>query len=314
MNYRRLGESGLKVSAVSLGSWLTYGNAVEDKAARECVFAALDAGVNFFDTADVYAKGAAETFLGKALQSVRRDELVLGTKVFGKMSDDVNDRGLSRKHIMASCEHSLRRLKVEAIDLYQCHRYDPETPLPEVVRAMDDLIRQGKILYWGTSCWTAAQLREACEVADRLLAPRPVSNQPPYSLLDRAIEEEVLPTSRELGIGQVVYSPLAQGILSGKYRGGKIPSDSRLADDTLNRGMKDKLSGENEARVEALAAIAGGLGIPLAQLALAWCLRDEGVSSVISGASRPEQVRQNVAAAETELSEDVRAELEGVFA
>ena len=314
MNYRRLGESGLKVSAVSLGSWLTYGNAVEDKAARECVFAALDAGVNFFDTADVYAKGAAETFLGKALQSVRRDELVLGTKVFGKMSDDVNDRGLSRKHIMASCEHSLRRLKVEVIDLYQCHRYDPETPLPEVVRAMDDLIRQGKVLYWGVSCWTAAELREACEVADRLLAPRPVSNQPPYSLLDRAIEEEVLPTSRELGIGQVVYSPLAQGILSGKYRGGKIPSDSRLADDTLNRGMKDKLSGENEARVEALAAIAGGLGIPLAQLALAWCLRDEGVSSVISGASRPEQVRQNVAAAETELSEDVRAELEGVFA
>ena len=314
MNYRRLGESGLKVSAVSLGSWLTYGNAVEDKAARECVFAALDAGVNFFDTADVYAKGAAESFLGKALQSVRREELVLGTKVFGKMSDDVNDRGLSRKHIMASCEHSLRRLKVEAIDLYQCHRYDPETPLPEVVRAMDDLIRQGKILYWGTSCWTAAQLREACEVADRLLAPRPVSNQPPDSLLDRAIEEEVLPTSRELGIGQVVYSPLAQGILSGKYRGGKIPSDSRLADDTLNRGMKDKLSGENEARVEALAAIAGGLGIPLAQLALAWCLRDEGVSSVISGASRPEQVRQNVAAAETELSEDVRAKIEAVFA
>ena len=314
MNYRRLGESGLKVSAVSLGSWLTYGNAVEDKAARECVFAALDAGVNFFDTADVYAKGAAESFLGKALQSVRREELVLGTKVFGKMSDDVNDRGLSRKHIMASCEHSLRRLKVEAIDLYQCHRYDPETPLPEVVRAMDDLIRQGKVLYWGVSCWTAAELREACEVADRLLAPRPVSNQPPYSLLDRAIEEEVLPTSRELGIGQVVYSPLAQGILSGKYRGGKIPSDSRLADDTLNRGMKDKLSGENEARVEALAAIAGGLGIPLAQLALAWCLRDEGVSSVISGASRPEQVRQNVAAAETELSEDVRAKIEAVFA
>ncbi len=314
MKYRRLGESGLKVSAVSLGSWLTYGNAVEDKAARECVFAAFDAGVNFFDTADVYAKGAAETFLGKALQSVRREELVLGTKVFGKMSDDVNDRGLSRKHIMASCEHSLRRLKVEVIDLYQCHRYDPETPLPEVVRAMDDLIRQGKVLYWGVSCWTAEELREACEVADRLLAPRPISNQPPYSLLDRGIEAEVLPASRALGIGQVVYSPLAQGILSGKYRGGKIPGDSRLADDSLNRGMKDKLSDENEARVEALAGIAGELGIPLAQLALAWCLRDEGVSSVICGASRPEQVRQNVAAAETELSDEVLAKIEAVFA
>lgn len=305
MKYRRLGESGLKVSAVSLGSWLTFGNAVENARGRECVRAALDAGVNFFDTADVYAKGAAESFLGGALAAIPRKELVIGTKVFGKMSDAVNDAGLSRKHIMESCEASLRRLKVDYLDLYQCHRHDPDTPMAEVVRAMDDLIRQGKILYWGVSCWSPEQLSEACETADRLLAPRPVSNQPPYSMLQREIEAEVLPTSQRLGIGQVVFSPLAQGILTGKYLDGAIPADSRLADDSLNRFMKDRVTEANHAKVKALSAIARELEVPLATLALAWCLRQVGVSSVIMGATKPEQVRANCAAADLELSEEV---------
>lgn len=314
MHYRRLGESGLKVSVVSLGSWLTFGNAVDDKPARECVFAALEAGVNYFDTADVYARGAAEQFLGRALKGTRREELVLGTKVFGRMSDDVNDAGLSRKHVFESVERSLRRLETEYIDLYQCHRYDPDTPLPEVVRAMDDLIRQGKVLYWGVSCWTAAQLREACEVADRLRAPRPISNQPPYNLLQREIEAEVLPTSKELGLGQLVYSPLAQGVLTGKYLGGAVPPESRLADDKLNKFMKDLLGAEHQARVEALRGIAAELGVALPALALAWCLRDPGVSSVITGSTRPEQVRANLAAAELVLSAETLARIEAVLA
>lgn len=313
MKYRRLGESGLKISTVSLGSWLTYGNAVESARGRECVRAAFDAGVNFFDTADVYAKGAAESFLGVALAAIPRNELVIGTKVFGKMSEAVNDAGLSRKHIMESCEHSMRRLKVDYIDLYQCHRHDPDTPMAEVVRAMDDLIRQGKILYWGVSCWSPDQLLDACETADRMHAPRPISNQPPYSLLQREIEDEVLPASQELGIGQVVFSPLAQGILTGKYLDGAIPADSRLANDSLNRFMKDRVTEANHAKVKALLEVAQELETPLATLALAWCLRQEGVSSVIMGATKPEQVRANCAAADLELSEEVLARIENIL-
>ena len=312
MKYRRLGESGLKISTVSLGSWLTYGNAVESVRGRECVRAAFDAGVNFFDTADVYAKGAAESFLGVALAAFPRNELVIGTKVFGKMSEAVNDAGLSRKHIMESCEHSLRRLKVSYLDLYQCHRHDPDTPMAEVVRAMDDLIRQGKVLYWGVSCWSPEQLLEACETADRMHAPRPISNQPPYSLLQREIEADVLPASLELGIGQVVFSPLAQGILSGKYLDGAIPADSRLANDTLNRFMKDRVTEANHAKVKALLELANELEAPLASLALAWCLSRAGISSVIMGATKPEQVRANCAAADLELSEEVLARIETV--
>lgn len=312
MKYRRLGESGLKISSVSLGSWLTYGNAVESAAGRECVRAAFDAGVNFFDTADVYAKGAAESFLGVALAAYPRNELVIGTKVFGKMSEAVNDSGLSRKHIMESCDHSLRRLKVDYVDLYQCHRHDPDTPMTEVVRAMDDLIRQGKVLYWGVSCWNPDQLLDACETADRMHAPRPISNQPPYSFLQREIEEEVIPASKELGIGQVVFSPLAQGILTGKYLDGAIPADSRLADDKLNRFMKDRVTEANLERVKALQTIALELDTPLASLALAWCLRDEGVNSVIMGATKPEQVRTNCLAADLELSDEILARINAI--
>ncbi|RMG16099.1 MAG: aldo/keto reductase [Planctomycetota bacterium] len=314
MRYRRLGASGVKVSAVGLGSWLTYGTAVEEETARDCVRVAFESGVNFFDTADVYAKGAAEEFLGRALSDFRREDLVVATKVFGAMSDGVNDRGLSRKHIMESCAASLRRLRLETIDLYQCHRYDPEVSLPEVVRAMDDLIRQGKVLYWGVSEWSAEQIRAACEVARDLRAPPPVSNQPLYNMLERGLEDEVLGACKELGVGQVVYSPLAQGLLTGKYQGGRVPAGSRLANDQTNRFMKRRVTAENLARVERVLGIARELGVAPATLALAWCLRDENVASVITGATQTAQVRENVAAADLELSDEVLARIDDALA
>lgn len=310
MQYRRLGRSGLKVSAVSLGSWLTYGNSVEDATARDCLRAAIEAGVNLLDTADVYADGQAEEVLGRLIRDHRRQDLVVATKVFFPMSEAPNDQGLSRKHVMESCEASLRRLGLDYLDLYQCHRHDPDTPLDELVRAMDDLIRQGKVLYWGVSEWTAEQLREVVGVARGLLACPPISNQPLYNALERDLEAEVLPTSVELGIGQVVFSPLAQGVLTGKYLGGAVPPGSRLANERLNAFMKRRLSADNLRKVEALAAIARELGVPVATLALAWCLRQPNVASVIVGASRPEQVRENVAAADLALSPAVLARIE----
>jgi voltage-dependent potassium channel beta subunit len=313
MKYTRLGASGLKVSRVALGSWLTYGNSVEEKAARECVHLARDLGVNLFDTADVYAKGAAEEFLGRALEGFPRHELVVATKVYGTMSDDVNDRGLSRKHVMESCAASLRRLKTDYVDLYQCHRYDPETPLEEVVRAMSDLITQGKVLYWGVSEWAPGQLRDACDVSDRLGAPRPISNQPLYNMLERGIEDEVIPTCEELGLGQVVFSPLCQGVLTGKYQGGRIPAGSRLSNDAINKFMKRRLTEANFARIDALGEVAGELKVPLATLALAWCLRRENVASVIMGATTPRQVRENCAAADLVLEEGVTERIEAIL-
>lgn len=310
MKYRNLGKSGLKVSAVSLGSWLTFGNSVEAEAGQECLRAAIDGGVNFIDTADIYARGAAEEFLGDALQEYRRQNIVLATKAFWPMSDDPNDRGLSRKHLMESCHASLKRLKTDYLDLYQCHRFDPETPVDEVVRAMDDLIRQGKVLYWGVSCWDAEQIQAATDIAEELLAHRPISNQPPYNLLQREIEAEVIPASVERGLGQVVFSPLAQGLLTGKYRGGEVPADSRLANDKLNRFMKERATEENFAKIDALAGIAEELSVPLATLALAWCLREANVASVIMGATKPAQVRANLAAAELELDDEVLARIE----
>lgn len=313
MEYQKLGRSGLKVSRVSLGSWLTYGNATEEGAARECVKLAFDSGINFFDTADIYAKGAAEEFLGDALKQFRRADLVIGTKVFATMSDDVNDRGLSRKHVMESCAASLVRLQTDTIDLYQCHRYDPDTPLEETVRAMGDLIRQGKVIYWGVSEWEPDQIRQACEIADGLHAPRPISNQPLYNMFERKIEAEVIPTCEELGLGQVVFSPLAQGLLTGKYQGGKVPSGSRLANDKTNKFMRRRLNEDSFARVDRLLEVAKGLGIPLAALALAWCLRQANVASVIMGATKQRQVRENVAAAEVALSAETLAELDGIL-
>jgi len=313
MQYVNLGDSGLKVSQIALGSWLTYGSAVEAKAAEACVKTALDAGIIFLDSADIYAFGRAEKVLGKALKGVHRPDYVLATKAFWPLSSNVNNRGLSRKHLFESVHASLERLRTDYIDLYQCHRYDEETPLEETVRAMGDLMTQGKILYWGVSCWTPAQIMDACHTADAVGCPRPISNQPQYSLLCRDIEQEVIPRCDSEGLGQVVWSPLAQGVLTGKYTGGKAPKGSRGADEKRNGFMQEHLQEDVLSRVDQLVVIAREVGVSPAQLALAWCLRSNSVASVIVGATRPEQVEDNSAAAELELDDHVLERLDELF-
>ena len=231
MESRRLGRSGLRVSEVVLGSWLTFGSSVDEHATRACVRAALDAGIHTFDTADVYALGKAEEVLGRALEGIPRKDLVLATKVFWPTGKGPNDKGLSRKHVVETLHASLARLKTDYVDVYQCHRFDPDVPLEETVRAMEDLVRAGKTLYWGVSVWTGAQIAEAIRIARALGGEGPIVNQPEFSLLDRRIEAEVLPVSRREGVGQWVFSPLAQGVLTGKYSGGARPAGTRGADD-----------------------------------------------------------------------------------
>ncbi|MBK6940080.1 MAG: aldo/keto reductase family protein [Planctomycetes bacterium] len=314
MKYRRLGSSGCKVSVLSLGSWLTFGSSVDDAGTERCVRAAVEAGINFFDTADIYAYGAAERSLGQALRPYRRQDYVLATKTFWPMSENVNDRGLSRKHLMEACEASLQRLHTDYVDLYQCHRFDPDTPTEEVVRAMEDLIRQGKVLYWGVSVWTAAQIAEACAIADRVLGYRPITNQPQYNLLDRSIEPEIMPAAAQRGMGQIVFCPLAQGLLTGKYADGSVPSESRAADEQRGGFLRPKLTERNLAASRTLVAEANQLGITPAQLALAWILRRGEVTSAIVGATRPEQITENAKAADLELPYDVLARLDTLTA
>jgi voltage-dependent potassium channel beta subunit len=317
MDYRRLGRAGVKVSEIAVGGWLTHGRTIGDDVTTAIVRRAFDLGVNFFDTADVYNQGEAEKALAKGVRGLRREDLFLATKCFFPMSDRPNDRGLSRKHIFESVHGSLRRLETDYLDLMQCHRFDPETPIEETVLAMDNLIRQGKVLYWGTSEWRAHQIVEACRVAERLNAHPPVSNQPSYSMLNRKIEAEILPACEANGIGQVCFSPLAQGVLTGKYEPGKAPpKGSRGADDKSNMFMGNVLTDDVLTRVQKLEAFAKEVGAPsLAAFALAWCLRLPGVSSVIVGASRPGQIEENVAASGLCFGDDVwkRAEalLEG---
>jgi voltage-dependent potassium channel beta subunit len=315
MRYRKLGAWGVKLSEIGLGSWLTYGGYVEDEQATACIQRAFELGVNFFDTANVYRRGAAEEVTGRALKAFRRDDYVLATKVYFPMGEGPNDRGLSRKHIMEQCHASLRRLDVDYIDLYQCHRPDEDTPLEETLRALDDLVTQGKVLYVGVSMWSAERIDEACRIQHKLNLDPIVSNQPEYSLLTRDIEEDVLPVSRQLGIGQVAYSPIAQGVLAGKYKPGEQPPPNTRAatpgdSDFMERFMRDDLL---EA-VQNLRPIAEELGITMAQLAIAWVLREPGVSSAIVGASRPEQVDENVAASGVELSPEVLARIDEVVA
>ncbi len=310
MQYRRLGSSGCKVSAVSLGSWLTYGESVHQDATNACVHAALDHGINLFDSADIYSGGAAERALARALDGVRRESYVLATKVFWPVAHGPNDRGLSRKHVIEGCHAALKRLQTDYIDLFQCHRFDVETPVDETVRAMEDLIRQGKILYWGTSLWSASQITWACSEADRRSAYRPVSNQPEYNLLEWSIEHEVIPTSHALGLGQIVYCPLAQGILTGKYKKGKIPSGSRADTEAGAQFVKPRLNDHNLAIADRVADLARKIDLTPAQLALAWVLRRCEVSSAIIGATRPEQVIEDVKAAEVVLDAGVVEQLE----
>ena len=305
MEYRNLGGSGCKVSEICLGSWLTYGNATEDRTAEECIDRAYELGINFFDTANVYARGKSEEVVGRALRKYPRDSYVVATKVFFPMNDGPlpNNRGLSRKHILEQCERSLQRLGLDYVDLYQCHRYDRETPLEETLRALDDLVTQGKALYIGFSQWSAAQIAEGVGFQRAHDFDRFVSSQPYYNLLGRDIEKEVIPLCEREGIGQIVFSPLAQGILTGKYRPGQPPpADSRAADPKQNMFMGGgKLDEETLKKVQRLAPIAERAGLSPAQLALAWCLRLPNVSSVIVGASRPSQVEDNAGAAGVQL-------------
>jgi aryl-alcohol dehydrogenase-like predicted oxidoreductase len=315
VEYRRLGSSGLKVSEIGLGSWLTYGVGVGADAAKQCVAKAYDLGVNFFDTANGYGRGAAEQVLGEALASYPRESYVLATKVFAPMGEGPNDRGLSRKHVIEQCNQSLRRLGVDYVDLYQCHRWSPDTPVRETLRALEDLVRQGKVLYVGVSEWTAAQIEEALHIADQRGFDRIVSNQPEYSLLQRRIEAEVVPVSAREGVGQVVWSPLAQGVLTGKYsRGQTPPGDSRAASSKMGGFMRELLTDQVLEAVEGLRQIADQAGMTLAQLALAWVLREPNVASAIVGATRPSQIEENCAASGRKLDADVLAAVDKAVA
>jgi len=314
MQYRKLGRSGLKVSAVSLGGWTTYGQTVEEQnVVQRIIDRALELGVNFFDIADVYARGKAEELMGAALAAsgAQRHHLVVSSKVFHPMSDDVNDRGLSRKHIMESIDRSLDRLGFDYLDVYFAHRYDPETPLEETVEAFSDVVRSGRAHYWGTSMWTAAQIAEAHTFAKANGLVPPVTEQPEYSMVRRSrVEEQILPTTTRLGVGLVVFSPLAQGLLTGKYDD-DVPEGSRFAN--FEQFRQKNLTEANAAKVKALKPVADELGITRAQLALAWVLRQPGVASVITGATRPEQVEDNVAAASVELSAEQLERIEQVL-
>ncbi len=299
MEFRYLGRSGLKISEITYGNWLTHGSQVENEVATACVRAALDAGITSFDTADAYANGAAETVLGEALDGVRRESIEIFTKVYWPTGPaGHNDSGLSRKHVIESINGSLRRLGTDYVDLYQAHRYDTETPLEETMQAFADVVRAGKALYIGVSEWTAEQIRAGHELAQQL-GIQLISNQPQYSMLWRVIEGEVVPTSKELGVSQVVFSPIAQGVLTGKYKPGQPPpAGSRATDEKgganfIRRFMNDDVL----TRVADLEPIAKELGLTQAQLAVAWVLQNENVAAAIIGASRPEQVEENVKAA-----------------
>jgi aryl-alcohol dehydrogenase-like predicted oxidoreductase len=307
MRFRRLGNSGLKVSEISYGNWLTHGSQVEEDAALACVREAMNVGITTFDTADIYANTAAETVLGKALASERRESLEIFTKVFWPTGPGgPNDSGLSRKHIREAIDGSLTRLQTDHIDLYQAHRYDHETPLEETMSAFADVVHSGKAHYIGVSEWTAEQIRDAHQFAVDLKIPL-VSNQPQYSMLWRVIEAEVVPACEELGIGQIVWSPIAQGVLTGKYRPGQPhPAGSRATDEAgganmISRWLRDDVLNAVQ-RLEPLAAEAG---LSMAQLAVAWVLQNPNVSSAIIGASRPEQVTDNAAAAGVTLEADL---------
>jgi aryl-alcohol dehydrogenase-like predicted oxidoreductase len=315
MEFRRLGRSGMKVSEISYGNWLTHGSQVEADQATACVREALEVGITTFDTADVYAGTRAESVLGEALKGERREGLEIFTKVYWPTGPGQNDRGLSRKHILESCHASLRRLQTDYVDLYQAHRFDYETPLEETLRAFDDLVRAGKVHYIGVSEWKAAEIEAALKIADEMGFDRIVSSQPQYSMLWRVIEAEVVPLCEREGIGQVVWSPIAQGVLTGKYLPGQPPPEGSRATDVhggdkmIARWLRDDVL----ERVQRLRPLADAAGLTLAQLAVAWVLQNPNVSSAIVGATRPEQVRDNAAASGTMLDADLRAQIDQVL-
>ncbi len=313
MKYRRLGQAGIKVSELSLGGWTTFGDSLTDtRLAREIITTAYDNGINFFDIADMYGKGEAEHLMGSVLKLFPRHTLVISSKAYWPMSDDVNDRGLSRKHVMESVEGSLQRIGTDYLDLFFCHRYDEETPLEETIRAIDDLIHQGKVLYWGTSEWTGEQIQAALDLCDEHGLYKPVVEQPEYHMFHRQrVEGDVLPVTEPGGMGLVVWSPLASGLLTGKYDDG-LPEGSRL-----NRLSWIKDWQMSERRVEAvrqLKPIADELGATRAQLAIAWTLRKSGVSSAITGATKVSQIEDTLQAVEIELSDDMIERIDAIIA
>lgn len=313
MHYRRLGRSGLKVSEISLGAWITFGGQLGEEAAADLIHAAYDHGINFFDNADIYAAGTAEELMGRAIRKLPREALVISSKVFWPTMPGPNGRGLSRKHIVESINASLRRLDTDYLDLYFCHRYDPDTPVDEVVWIMNDLIRQGKILYWGTSEWEAAQVTNAIGVARQLNLIGPTMEQPQYNLFHRRrVEIELSPVCREFGVGLTTFSPLHYGILSGKYNEG-IPVGSRASLDDM-AWIRDNLTSERLAVTRQLTGLAQELDMTTAQLAIAWILRRKEVASVITGATRVEQLDENVSASDyvDRLTDDVLEHVEQI--
>jgi aryl-alcohol dehydrogenase-like predicted oxidoreductase len=315
MEYRRLGNSGMYISEIAYGNWITHGSQVESDAAIKCVRTALDVGITTFDTADVYAGTKAESVLGKALKGVRRESYELLTKVYFPTGPGKNDRGLSRKHIMESAHASLKRLNTDHIDLYQAHRFDVETPLEETLRAFDDLIRQGKVSYIGFSEWTAPQISDALKIQDSRGFDRFISSQPQYSALSRAIEGKVIPLSKREGISQIVWSPMAQGVLTGKYLPGKKPpagsraTDKKSGANFISTFMKDEVL----QAVQNLRPIADAHGLTLSQLAIAWVLHNENVAAAIMGATKPSQVKENSKASGVKLSADAISAIDKVL-
>ncbi len=312
MEFRYLGNSGLKISEITYGNWLTHGSQVENDVAAQCVRAALDEGISTFDTADVYANTKAESVLGEALKGERRESLEIFTKVYWPTGPGgKNDTGLSRKHIMESINGSLRRLQTDYVDLYQAHRYDTETPLEETMQAFADVVRQGKALYIGVSEWTAAQIREGHRLASEL-GIQLISSQPQYSMLWRVIEDKVVPTCSELGISQIVWSPIAQGVLSGKYQPGQAPPEgSRATDEKGGANMIRRFMDDDVlTRVQALKPVADELDLTMAQLAVAWVLQNDNVAAALVGASRPEQVSENVKAAGVEIPKELMTRID----
>lgn len=315
MEHRHVGRSGLLVSSLSYGNWLTHSGKVTDEAAIACVRTALDSGITTFDTADAYAQGHAEEVLGKALQGTRRESIEILTKAYWPNGPGMNERGLSRKHLMESIDASLRRLGTDYVDIYQAHRYDFFTPLEETLRAFDDLVRRGKVLYVGVSEWTSRQIEDALRIADDMGFDRIVSNQPQYSLLWRVIEAQVIPSSTREGIGQLVWSPLAQGVLTGKYTpGAPHPEGSRATSQHGSGFMTELTSDAVLERVQAFATLARDAGMTPAAAALAWVLRNDNVASAIVGATRPEQVVENVKALDVVLDDDLAAAFEAALA
>jgi voltage-dependent potassium channel beta subunit len=315
MEYRNMGRTGLKLSRLAFGSWVTFGDQIDNKKASELIQLAYDQGINFFDNADIYANGKSEEVMGQAIQDLPREALVLSSKVFWETMPGPNGRGLSRKHIMESCEASLKRMGVDYFDLYFCHRYDPETPLEEVVRAMEDLVRQGKVLYWGTSEWRAGQIARACMLAERWGGYAPMVEQPQYNMLvRRKMEDELVQASDDLGFGMVTWSPLKFGLLTGKYNDGMPDEQTRL---TREPTWADSVVTEERVqKVRKLTALAEGIGISMPQLAIAWTLRIPQVTSVILGATKSFHLEENLKALEAleELNDDVLEQIEEILA